>query len=261
MARDPFRLDGAVAVVTGGSGVLGSALASGLVGAGASVALVARSADRLEAAAGAIGGFALVADVLDRDQLLAARERLLERWSRVDILVNAAGGNVADATVASGATVFDLPERALRDVLDLNLLGTLLPSQVFGAAMTAGGSIVNVSSMAADRAISRVVGYGAAKAGVENLTRWLAVELAPAIRVNAIAPGFFLAEQNRELLLGADGEPTERGRAIVERTPARRFGEPHELTSTLVWLGGPGASFVTGVVVPVDGGFSASSGV
>jgi NAD(P)-dependent dehydrogenase (short-subunit alcohol dehydrogenase family) len=145
-------------------------------------------------------------------------------------------------------------------VVDLNLVGTLLPAQVFGSAMTRG-SIVNVSSMAASRAITRVIGYSAAKAAVENLTRWLAVELAPAVRVNAIAPGFFVGEQNRGLLLDEDGELTERGRTIVAHTPAGRFGEADELVATVLWLCGPGASFVTGIVVPVDGGFSAFSGV
>jgi NAD(P)-dependent dehydrogenase (short-subunit alcohol dehydrogenase family) len=255
-----FGLEGAVAVVTGGSGALGSAMAAGLAAAGARVAIVGRDPARAEAAAADVGGMALPADVLDRDQLIAARERLLARWGRVDVLVNAAGGNVPGATLAPDAGVFDLPEAAFRDVVDLNLVGTLLPSLLFGAAIERG-SIVNVSSMAADRAISRVVGYSAAKAAVENLTRWLAVELAPAVRVNAIAPGFFVGEQNRRLLLDEHGELTERGRTIVAHTPAGRFGEADELVGTLLWLCGPGASFVTGTVVPVDGGFSASSGV
>ena len=186
---------------------------------------------------------------------------MLDRWGRVDVLVNAAGGNVKGATLDPDVPVFDLSHEAFREVVDLNLVGTLLPTQVFGAAMQDGGSIVNVSSMAAARAITRVVGYSAAKAAVENLTRWLAVELAPAIRVNAIAPGFFIGEQNRSLLLGDDGEPTERGRTIVERTPAGRFGDAQELVSTLIWLCGPGAAFVTGAVIPVDGGFGAFAGV
>jgi NAD(P)-dependent dehydrogenase (short-subunit alcohol dehydrogenase family) len=161
-----------------------------------------------------------------------------------------------------------MPEEAFRQVLDLNLVGTLLPSQVFGEAMAQReqrGCIVNISSMAAQRTISRVVGYSAAKAAVDNLTRWMAVELARAfgagMRVNAIAPGFFIGEQNRRLLLEEDGSLTARGRMIIEHTPAGRFGEPSELVSTLVWLCGPGARFVNGVVIPVDGGFSAFSGV
>jgi NAD(P)-dependent dehydrogenase (short-subunit alcohol dehydrogenase family) len=214
---------------------------------------------------------ALPADVLKREQLEAARDAVLERWGRVDVLVNAAGGNVPAATVGEDATFFGLAEEPLREVFDLNLLGTVLPSQVFGEVMTrdqsseAEGSIVNVSSMAAQRPLTRVVGYSAAKAAVENLTRWLAVELAhkygPGLRVNAIAPGFFLGEQNRALLMHEDGRLTERGQAIVEHTPARRFGEPEELVGTLIWLCSPAARFVTGVVVPVDGGFGAFSGV
>jgi NAD(P)-dependent dehydrogenase (short-subunit alcohol dehydrogenase family) len=250
-----FGLDERVAVVTGGTGALGSAMAAGLAAAGARVAVLARRAPE------DADVFALTADVLRRDELIAARERLLERWGRVDILVNAAGGNVPGATLDPGASVFDLREDAFRQVVDLNLAGTLLPTQVFGEAMGGEGAIVNVSSMAATRAITRVVGYGAAKAAVENLTRWLAVELAPAVRVNAIAPGFFIGEQNRALLLKPDGALTVRGRAIIERTPAGRFGEAEELVGTLLWLCGPGARFVTGTVVSVDGGFSAFSGV
>jgi NAD(P)-dependent dehydrogenase (short-subunit alcohol dehydrogenase family) len=251
-----FGLEGRVAVVTGGTGALGLAMAGGLAAAGAHVAVMARSAGRAEAVAREIGGEPLPADVLSREELEAARDRI----GRVDILVNAAGGNVPDATLAEGRSVFELPEAAFREVIDLNLTGTLLPAQVFGAAMT-DGSIVNVSSMAADRAITRVVGYSAAKAAIENLTRWLAVELAPAVRVNAIAPGFFVGEQNRRLLLDERDELTDRGRTIVAHTPAGRFGEAGELVSTVLWLCGPGASFVTGTVVPVDGGFSAFSGV
>jgi NAD(P)-dependent dehydrogenase (short-subunit alcohol dehydrogenase family) len=251
-----FGLEGMVAVVTGGTGALGSAMAAGLAAAGAHVGVMGRDAGRAEATAREIGGEPLPADVLSREQLERARDRI----GRVDILVNAAGGNVPGATLAEGASAFELPEAAFREVVDLNLVGTLLPAQVFGSAMTRG-SIVNVSSMAADRAITRVVGYSAAKAAVENLTRWLAVELAPAVRVNAIAPGFFIGEQNRRLLLDEDGGLTERGRTIVAHTPAGRFGQADELVATVLWLCGPGASFVTGTVVPVDGGFSAFSGV
>jgi NAD(P)-dependent dehydrogenase (short-subunit alcohol dehydrogenase family) len=252
-----FGLDGRVAIVTGGTGALGSAMADGLAAAGAQVAVLARRAPDVDGP----DRLGLAADVLRRDALVAARDRVLERWGRIDVLVNAAGGNVPGATLEPGQSVFALGEEAFRGVVDLNLAGTLMPAQVFGEAMQDGGSIVNVSSMAAARAITRVVGYSAAKAAVENLTRWLAAELAPAIRVNAIAPGFFIGEQNRRLLLDEDGELTERGRAIVEHTPAGRFGEAQELVSAIVWLCGPGASFVTGAVIPVDGGFSAFSGV
>ncbi|MGF1646471.1 MAG: SDR family oxidoreductase [Kineosporiaceae bacterium] len=269
-----FSLAGRVAVVTGGTGVLGGEIARGLAAAGARVAVLGRrGAVAAEVATGveASGGEAmpLPADVLDRASLVRARDAVLDRWGAVDVLVNAAGGNVPTATVAEGASVFDVPETAWRDVVDLNLLGTVLPTAVFGAAMAgrdpAAGVVVNVSSMAASRPLSRVAGYSAAKAAVENLTRWLAVDLAakhgPGMRVNAVAPGFFLGEQNRALLVGEDGEPTPRGRRILDHTPLGRFGEPAELVGTVVWLCSPAARFVTGVVVPVDGGYSAHGGV
>jgi NAD(P)-dependent dehydrogenase (short-subunit alcohol dehydrogenase family) len=257
-----FGLDDQVAVVTGASGVLGGAIARGLAGAGARVGLLARRRDRLEEAARSLGDSAAVleADVLDGAQLEHVRTTVLDRWGRIDILVNAAGGNAPAATVGE-RSFFELPPDALDEVVRLNFHGTVLPSQVFGAAMS-GGSIVNVSSLAAHRALTRVVGYGAAKAAVENLTRWLAVELAPrGVRVNAVAPGFFVGEQNRALLLDETGALTERGERIVAATPAGRFGEPHELAGTVIWLCSAAASFVTGAVVPVDGGFDAFSGV
>ena len=206
------------------------------------------------------------ADVVDAASLEAARAAILARFGSIDVLVNCAGGNIAAATLPSDASPFDIPIEAYREVIDLNLIGTLLPVRVFGAAMraSAGCSIVNVSSLAAARALTRVGGYGAAKAGVESITRWLAVELArrgTGIRVNAIAPGFVIGDQNRSMLVGADGQPSQRGAAIIERTPLGRFGEPEELVSTAIWLASDGARFVTGAVVPVDGGFSAFAGV
>lgn len=267
-----FSPAGKVAVVTGGTGVLGSALVRGLAEAGARVGVLGRRRDRAETVANRVveaGGEALAisADVLERQDLEIARDTLARRWGGIDILINAAGGNVAAATVVEGGDFFDLPEEALRRVVDLNLMGTLLPCQVFGCGMAAQkeGCIVNVSSMAAHRALTRVVGYGAAKAGVEQVTRWLAVELArrygEGLRVNAIAPGFFLGDQNRSLLMNADGSLTERGQTIIHHTPAGRFGEPDDLIGTLIWLCSPASRFVNGVVVPVDGGFSAFSGV
>jgi len=274
-ARDLFSLQGKVAVVTGATGVLGGEMARALARSGARVAVLGRRGEKARRVAGEIevaGGesLALFADVLDRDQLEDARDTLLERWDRVDILVNAAGGNVPEATLADDVGIFELSEQAMRQVIDLNFLGTLLPCQVFGAVMVEGGeepegSIVNISSMTASRPLTNVVGYSAAKAAVENFTRWLAVELArshgPHLRVNAIAPGFFIGEQNRDLLLNEGGSLTHRGQTIIEHTPAGRFGEPEELTGTLIWLCSPAAAFVNGVVVPVDGGFSAFSGV
>lgn len=272
-----FSLDEQVAIVTGATGVLGGAMAHGLAQAGARVGVLGRRVERAEELAAAIrdaGGdaLALPADVLDTAQLERARAALLERWGRIDILVNAAGGNVPAATLAPGKSFFELPADAFEQVFQLNLHGTLLPSQVFGAAMVerddggpARGVIINISSMAADRAMTRVIGYAAAKAAVENFTRWIAVELARSygagLRVNAIAPGFFVGDQNRALLLNEDGSLTPRGQTIINHTPAGRFGDPADLISTLIWLCSDGARFVNGVVVPVDGGFSAFSGV
>jgi NAD(P)-dependent dehydrogenase (short-subunit alcohol dehydrogenase family) len=259
---DLFSLEDKVAVVTGASGVLGGAIARGLAEAGARVGLLARRREPLEQLAQSVGESAIVleADVLEAAQLERARAAVLDRWGRLDILVNAAGGNMPAATVGE-LSFFELPAAALDDVIRLNFHGTVLPCQVFGAAI-GGGSIVNVSSLAAHRALTRVVGYGAAKAAVENLTRWLAVELAPhGVRVNAVAPGFFVGSQNRALLLDDSGELTARGGRIVAATPAGRFGEPHELAGPVVWLCSAAASFVTGVVIAVDGGFDAFGGV
>ena len=274
--RDLFSLEGRVAVVTGGSGALGSTACVALAGAGAAVGVLARDAARIEvvvAEIAAAGGdaFALPADVLDRASLERARDLVLDRHGRLDVLVNAAGGNLPEATVEPDGTFFDLPQEAFDAIFRLNAQGTLLACQVFGQALVgsreevAGRCIVNISSMAAGRALTRVAGYGSAKAAVESLTRWLAVDLArrygDGLRVNAIAPGFVVSGQNRALLLDANGELTDRGRAIVDRTPAARLGRPEDLVTTLLWLCSPESRFVTGVVVPVDGGFSAWSGI
>ncbi|MBD2165226.1 SDR family oxidoreductase [Calothrix membranacea FACHB-236] len=269
-----FSLQDQVAVITGGSGVLGGAIARGLGLAGARVAVLGRNEVRAEAVVKDIiahGGesVAVLADVSDRTQLEIARDAILQRWGQIDILINGAGGNVPAATITPDATFFDMPHAAFEQVVSLNLVGTLLPSQVFGEAMVEKnqprGCIVNISSMSAIRVISRVVGYSAAKAGIDNFTRWLAVELAQkygaGLRVNAIAPGFFIGEQNRDLLLNPDGSLSDRGQKIIEHTPAGRFGEPEELLSTVIWLCSAGSSFINGVVVPIDGGFSIYSGV
>ncbi|HEV2359487.1 MAG TPA: SDR family oxidoreductase [bacterium] len=267
-----FDLRGTVAVVTGGSGVLGSAMARGLSAAGARVGVLGRRLERAREVVAQIersGGEAmpLAADVLDPATLARSRDDVVGRWGRVDILINAAGGNLPQATLANGGSVLDLPVEGWRAAMDLNFLGTLLPIQTFGAAMAAAGrgSIVNVSSMASQRVLTRVPAYSAAKAAVENLTRWLAVELSrkhgAGLRVNAVAPGFFIGEQNRRLLTNEDGSLTPRGGRIIEHTPAGRFGEPGDLIGTVIWLCGPGSRFVNGTVIPVDGGFSAFSGV
>jgi NAD(P)-dependent dehydrogenase (short-subunit alcohol dehydrogenase family) len=267
-----FDISGQVAIVTGGSGVLGTAMARGLAERGARVAVLARRADGVQRTVAEIThaggeGLALVGDVLDERSLREAAAAVLETWGRIDILINAAGGTTPASTVSPDGRFFDVSPEAIRQVVDLNLTGTILPCQVFGAPMAerGAGSIVTISSMSAERPLTRVVGYAAAKAAVDNFTRWLAVDLARrygrGLRVNAIAPGFLLGIQNRRLLVADDGSLTPRGRSVIDHTPAGTFGDPADLIGTLVWLCSPAASFVTGVVVPVDGGFSAWWGV
>ncbi|MCW5912302.1 MAG: SDR family oxidoreductase [Cyclobacteriaceae bacterium] len=267
-----FSLQSKVAVVTGGTGVLGSAMCKALAKAGATVVIIGRrreAADQLAQSLLETGGSALgiSADVLNKVQLEEARRTVLQKFGRIDILVNGAGGNMPGAVVMPDKTIFDLKLEDFRSVVDLNLTGSLLPTQVFGEALVSGkqGVIINISSMTAIRPLTRVLGYGAAKAAISNFTQWLAVEMAKkfgeGIRVNAIAPGFFLTEQNRNLLTRPDGSLTERGELIIRATPFNRFGEPEELCGTLLWLCSDASKFVSGIVVPVDGGFSAYSGV
>ena len=269
-----FSLSGKVAAITGGGGVLCGTLSRALARLGVRVAVLDILEDAAKAVADDIvntGGEAigLHCDVLEKKSLESACNTIVSNFGSVDILINGAGGNKNQATTSADLSFFDLPHDALRWVFDLNLLGTVLPSQVFGEYMVEqdGGSILNVSSMNAFRPLTRTPAYAAAKAGVSNFTQWLAVHLAqeysPKIRVNAIAPGFFLTEQNRFLLTDeATGDLTPRGRAIIEHTPMARFGDPEELIGTVLWLLSPAASsFVTGIVVPVDGGFNAFSGV
>ena len=265
-------LNNKVAVVTGGNGTLGRAFVTALGAAGARVFILGRNEEK---SAAAVADFrrlghtvdAIRCDVLDEGAVAGAVEDVMSRAGRVDILVNGAGGNQAGAVVGPDSSIFDLKMDAFRSVNDLNLLGTVIPSIAFAKPMVEAGAgcIVNVSSMAALLPITRVVGYSAAKAAVDNFTRWLAVELAhkygAGIRVNAIAPGFFIADQNRDLLLRQDGSLTARGETIIGQTPAGRFGRPEELQSTLLWLCSDASSFVNGIVVPVDGGFSAFCGV
>ena len=269
--RDLFDLDGRVAAVSGGYGVIGGVLASSLAAAGCHVAVIGRKAAAAEEKAAEIRGIggvamAVVADVLDDTAIQAGCEEIVRAWGRVDILINAAGGNVPAAR-NDNRSIFDVPMGAFDEVMRLNLHGTVVPTMVFGRAMAERGSgcIVNISSMAATQSLTGVLGYSVAKAGVESLTRWLAMDLARryggGMRVNAIAPGFFLGNQNRALLVNADGSYTSRGRTVVDRTPMGRFGRAEELIGPVHWLCSDAASFVTGVVVPVDGGFSVFSGV
>lgn len=265
-------LSGKVAVVTGGSGYLGTALCRGLLQAGATVVVADRDAERAQASAKALangGGrvVGLYADVLDTNAVAEAARTVLSIFGRADILVNCAGGNNPSATTGPDQSFFDLPLEAMKRVVDLNLMGTLLPSQVFGRVMAEQGEgvILNITSMSALRPLTRVAAYSAAKAAVANFTQWLAVYMArehsTTIRVNAIAPGFFLTEQNRYLLSQADGSLTARGQQIIDHTPMGRFGLPEDLIGTMLWLVSDAAQFVTGIVVPVDGGFSAYGGV
>lgn len=268
-----FDLQHQTAVVTGGAGVLCAGMCQALAAAGAAVAVLDVNRPAAEALAAEIcagGGRAigLSCDVLDRASIETAAQVVLSEFGRVDVLINGAGGNRPQATTSADSPFFDLPAETLRWVFDLNLMGTILPSQVFGRLMATHGSgvILCISSMNAIRPLTRIPAYSAAKAGVSNFTQWLAVHMAqeysPHIRVNAIAPGFFLTEQNRFLLTQPEsGALTARGETIIAHTPLGRFGCPDDLLGTVLWLVSPAAAFVTGIVVPVDGGFSAFSGV
>jgi NAD(P)-dependent dehydrogenase (short-subunit alcohol dehydrogenase family) len=264
---------GRTAVVTGGAGVLCAVMCRALAEAGAKVAVLdlnSGAAEKLAAEIRARGGESIgfPCDVLKKSSIEAAAEKVLAAFGRVDLLLNGAGGNKPQATTSADTPFFDLPADALRWVFDLNLMGTILPSQVFGKLMAQQkrGVILNIASMNALRPLTRIPAYSAAKAGVANFTQWLAVHMAreysPEIRVNAVAPGFFLTDQNRFLLTEKEnGDLTPRGRSIIEHTPMGRFGVPEDLLGTMLWLLSPASAFVTGIVVPVDGGFSAFGGV
>jgi NAD(P)-dependent dehydrogenase (short-subunit alcohol dehydrogenase family) len=268
-----FDIRGKVATVIGGSGALGSAIARGLGKAGARVAIIGRRREACERVAAELvaqgaEAFAAPCDALDREALAITAMAIESRLGPVDILVNAAGGNNPRATASPGQPFFDIDPSAIETVFASNLLSVTLPCQIFGQGMAKRGSgvILNITSMSAIRPLTQVGAYGAAKAAVANFTQWLAVHMAqeysPEIRVNALAPGFFLTEQNRFLLFNAATERwTNRGRTIVAHTPMGRLGEPDDLIGAALWLVSPAAAFVTGVVVPVDGGFSAYSGV
>lgn len=263
---------GRTIIITGGTGILCSAMAKALVGCGGNVAILARHVEKGEALIDEMDGpgsaIVVEGDVLNQGSLESATRKVLDEFGRIDALINGAGGNNPQATTRPDLTFFNLPEGALRYVFDLNMLGTILPCQVFGRQMAEQGEgvILNISSMSAMRPLTKVIGYSAAKAGINNFTQWLAVHLAQQysakLRVNALAPGFFLGEQNRNLLVNPEtGDLTDRGKSIISHTPMGRFGDPDDLIGPMLWLLSPASAFVTGIVLPVDGGFSAFSGV
>jgi NAD(P)-dependent dehydrogenase (short-subunit alcohol dehydrogenase family) len=270
--KSVFNLDNKVAVITGGSGIIGSEVAKGLLSAGAKVVLLARDETMLKEKVEQFKKInseviSLKCNVLDEENIKNVNKEILDRFTKIDILINAAGGNIPGATIGVDQSIFDIEIKQFEKVTDLNLKGTVLPTLIFGKSMAEEkkGSIINISSMAAYRAITRVVGYSAAKAAIDNFTRWMAVEMAlkfgNGIRVNAIAPGFLLTRQNKHLLTNEDGSLTERAKTIISITPFKRFGEPDEIIGTALWLASDASKFVTGTIIPVDGGFSAFSGV
>ena len=269
---EKYSLENKVIVVTGGTGILGNAFIDAIVEAGGTVGILGRKKEVAEERANAInakGGkaIALVADVLDEAQLQACKQQVLDAFGKIDGLVNAAGGNMPEGVLQNNESVFNMNMECMRKTLDINLWGTVIPTQVFGEAIAASGkgSIVNISSMNSKRAITKVLGYNMGKAAVDCYNQWFAVEMAnrygDKIRMNALAPGFFLTEQNRYLLTKKEGGYTERGEAVIKQTPFKRFGNPDELQGALVWLLSDASAFVTGSMICVDGGFSIFGGV
>jgi len=271
--RNRFSLQDKVIVVTGATGVLGHSFINALAAEGAIVGVLGRNGKIAEERVQEInknGGrsIALVADVLSEEQLITAKDLVVKQFGKIDGLINAAGGNMAEATLQPEEDIFRLKMDSIRQVMDLNLFGTLLPVQIFGETIiqTAGkGSIVNISSVSAHDAVTRVLGYSLAKTSIEAYTKWFAVELAnrykDKLRINALVPGFFVAEQNRKLLTNEDGSYTDRGEKVIRQTPFKRFGDPDELSGALIWLLSDASSFVNGASVVVDGGFTVFSGV
>jgi NAD(P)-dependent dehydrogenase (short-subunit alcohol dehydrogenase family) len=267
-----FSLKGKVIVVTGGTGILGNSFVNAIVEAGGSVGILGRNAEVANARAEAInqaGGsaLALVADVMNQEELTRCKDQMIEKYGKIDGLVNAAGGNQPQGLLKPEDDVFDMNIDGMKSVMDLNLWGTIIPTKIFGKsiAATGKGSIINISSMNSKRAITRVLGYNMGKAAVDYYNQWFAVEMAnrygDAIRMNAIAPGFFLTEQNRNLLTNGDGTYTERGGLVIKQTPFKRFGNPDELKGAVVWLLSDASQFVTGAMICIDGGFSVFGGV
>lgn len=271
--QDDFKVKGLSIVITGGAGVLCSRMVKRFVELGAHVAVLDLDFQSAKGLVDDVEGnpgtaIAIQGDVLDKKSIQTAAKQVISTYRRIDVLINGAGGNNSKATTGEDNSFFDLPVDAIRFVTDLNLLGTILPTQVFGKyiAKQGEGVILNVSSMNALRPLTRIPAYSAAKAAVSNFTQWLAVHMAqeysPNIRVNAIAPGFLLTDQNRFLLTDeTSGELTDRGKSILDHTPMNRFGDPEDLLGVVQWLISPASKFVTGTVIPIDGGFSAFSGV
>lgn len=267
-----INLENKVAVLTGGGGILAGEMAKGLLNAYVKVVLLDINESNLKNRVNSLSEdgksiIGLKCNILDEENISEVKKEILDKFKHIDILINAAGGNMPGATVGVDQTIFDIKMEDFKKVTDLNLNGTVLPTLIFGKTMAEqkSGSIINISSMAAQRVLTRVVGYSAAKAAIDIFTKWMAVELAQkfgsGIRVNAIAPGFLLTDQNRTLLTNPDGSLTQRGHSIINMTPFKRFGEPEELIGTVLWLAGDASKFVTGTVITIDGGFSAFSGV
>jgi NAD(P)-dependent dehydrogenase (short-subunit alcohol dehydrogenase family) len=270
--KNEFSLQDKIVVVTGGTGILGEGFVNAIANAGATVGVLGRNEKVANGRVESItqnGGkaIALIADVTNEKQLAEAKKKMLDNFGKIDGLVNAAGGNIPAAVIQPNEDIFNINFDALKEVINLNLYGSLLPSQIFGEAIknNGKGSIVNISSMASQRVITKVLGYTIAKTAIDAYTRWFAVELGnrfgDKIRMNAIAPGFFLTQQNMRMLTHEDGSNTERGELVLKNTPFKRFGNPNELTGALVWLLSDASQFVTGTVINVDGGFSIFSGV
>lgn len=271
--NNEFSLKDKVIVVTGGTGILGNSFINGIVDAGGAVGILGRNEEIATQRAEAInksGGraIALIADAMNKDQLIEAKDKMLKEFGKIDGLVNGAGGNKPEGVLMPDQDIFSMDLDGMKSVMDLNVWGTLIPTQVFGEAIakTAGkGSIVNISSMNSKRAITRVLGYNMGKAAVDCYNQWFAVEMArrygDRLRMNALAPGFFLTEQNRNLLTKPEGGYTDRGELVINQTPFKRFGNPDELNGTLVWLLSDASQFVTGAMICVDGGFSIFGGV
>jgi len=272
MEENQFSLKGKVIVITGATGVLGTSFSLYTAKAGAKVVVLGRNKERADQCVAMIkeaGGeaIAVLADVLDEDQILAAKEEIIRVWGTIDGLVNAAGGNIAGSVIAPEDNLFDASVSDIKKAVDLNLFGTVIPTHIFGRVMAekGKGSIINISSLAAQRPITRVLGYTLAKSAIEAYTQWMAVELGlrygGGVRVNAIAPGVFLSEQNRNLLIKEDGTYTDRANKFITNTPYQRFGDRKELTGTLIYLLSDASSFVSGETVLVDGAFNAYCGV